>query len=187
MCIESRENVFISRAVLFIWTNPFVDYGDEIKDFDELLDIYFRHFDLLNRKAFNGQIRGFGANTKFCSSSIVNVVVKDYLKKGRDFYEGGARYNVYAPCYIALSTTINSLYAIKNMVFDHKNAITTLPELLECLCCDWGYKMTKPFISSLAGESRIAARSHRFKCLREIALSQPRYGRGREQIDKFGD
>ncbi|WP_316826147.1 Dyp-type peroxidase [Pedobacter miscanthi] len=161
--------------------------ADQIKNFDELVEIYFQHFELLNRKAFNGQLMGFGANTKFCPSPILNVLMDDCLGRGLDFYSGGTKYNIYGPCYISLSSAINSLYAIKTMVFDDKNAVTTLPELLECLCCDWGYKMTEPFISTLAGESRIASRSDRFKRLREIALSLPRYGRGHEEIDTFGN
>lgn len=161
--------------------------ADQIKSFDELLEIYFKHFELLNRKAFNGQIMGYGANTKFCPSPILNVLMDDCLARGLDFYSGGAKYNIYGPCYISLSSAINSLYAIKTMVFDDKNAVTTLPELLECLCCDWGYKMTEPFISDLAGESRIAGRSDRFKRLREMALALPRYGRGHQEIDTFGN
>lgn len=161
--------------------------ADQIKSFDELVELYFQHFELLNRKAFNGQLMGYGANTKFCPSPILNVLMDDCLAKGQDFYSGGAKYNIYGPCYISLSSTINSLYAIKTMVFDDKNAVTTLSELLECLCCDWGYKMTEPFISNLAGESRIASRSERFKQLREIALALPRYGRGHQEIDTFGN
>lgn len=161
--------------------------ADQIKSFDELVRIYFQHFELLNRKAFDGQLRGYGNNTKFCPSPILNVLMDDCLAKGQDFYSGGAKYNIYGPCYISLSSTINSLYAIKKMVFDDKNAVTTLTELLECLCCDWGHKMTEPFISNLAGESRIASRSERFKQLRDFALALPRYGRGHKEIDALGD
>jgi Dyp-type peroxidase family len=161
--------------------------ADQIKSFKELVEIYFQHFELLNRKAFNGQLMSYGANTKFCPAPILNVLMDDCLAKGQDFYSGGAKYNIYGPCYISLSSTINSLYAIKTMVFNDKNAVTTLSELLECLCCDWGYKMTEPFISNLAGDSRIASRSERFKQLRDIALSLPRYGRGHEDIDAFGN
>lgn len=161
--------------------------ADQIKSFEELLDLYFQHFELLNRKAFNGQLMGYGANTKFCPSPILNVLMDDCLAKGQDFYSGGTKYSIYGPCYISLSSAINSLYAIQTMVFDDRNAVTTLPELLECLCCDWGYKMTEPFISNLAGDSRIAGRSDRFKRLREIALALPRYGRGHKEIDAFGN
>jgi pyruvate-formate lyase len=73
------------------------------------------------------------------------------------------------------------------MVYDPLTAVTTLPELLECLCCDWGYKMTEPFISNLAGHARIAAQADRYKRLREIALAQPRYGRGHSEVDKLGN
>ncbi len=161
--------------------------AEQIGSFEELVDIYFEHFKLLNRKAFNGQLMGYGANTKFCPAPLLNVLMDDCLAKGQDFYSGGAKYNIYGPCYIALSSAINSLYAIKQMVFDEKNAVTTLPELLECLCCDWGHKMTEPFISNLAGDARIAARSDRFKRLREVALAQPRYGRGNKEVDDFGN
>jgi Dyp-type peroxidase family len=160
---------------------------DQIKSFEELLALYQQHFELLNRKAFNGQIMGYGANTKVCPSPLLNVLMDDCLARGQDFYSGGAKYNIYGPCYISLSNTINSLYAIKCMVFDDETAVTTLSELLECLCCDWGYKMTEPFISDLAGASRIAARSDRFKRLRQVALGLPRYGRGHAGIDAFGN
>ncbi len=129
----------------------------------------------------------YGANSAFCPAPLLNNFMDGCLEKGQDFYSGGTIYNIYAPCYTALSTTINSLYAIKIMVFDEKDAVTTLPELLECLCCDWGHKMSEPFISSLAGEGRISARADRFKRLREKALSLPRYGRGHSDIDAFGD
>lgn len=161
--------------------------ADQIDSFEDLLELYMQHFELLNRKAFNGQILGYGANTDICPSPILNVLMDDCLAKGQDFYSGGAKYNIYGPCYISLSNTINSLYAIKAMVFDPLTAVTTLPELLECLCCDWGYKMTEPFISNLAGHARIAAQADRYKRLREIALTQPRYGRGNSEVDKLGD
>ena len=161
--------------------------ADQISSFNELKELYFQHFEWLNRKAFNGQILGFGANTAYCPSPILNVFMDDCLGRGLDFYNGGTKYNIYGPCYISLSSAINSLYAINRMVFDERNAVTTLPELLECLCCDWGYNMTEPFISKLAGDSRISARADRFKRLREIALSLPRYGRGHAEIDAFGN
>ncbi|QNX86433.1 Dyp-type peroxidase [Acinetobacter seifertii] len=181
--ISSAGQSYLFGQTVSLNTKP----ADQIDSFEELLDLYKQHFELLNRKAFNGQILGYGANTDICPSPILNVLMDDCLAKGQDFYSGGAKYNIYGPCYISLSNTINSLYAIKAMVFDPLTAVTTLPELLECLCCDWGYKMTEPFISNLAGHARIAAQADRYKRLREIALAQPRYGRGNSEVDKLGD
>src|SRR5690349_14469375 len=73
------------------------------------------------------------------------------------------------------------------MVFDPETAVTSLPELVECLICDWGNKMIEPFISALAGPVRTEARASRFKYLREIALSLSKYGRGNTEIDRFGN
>ncbi|MFA0964484.1 Dyp-type peroxidase [Roseivirga sp. BDSF3-8] len=158
-----------------------------IETFEELKELYFKHFDWLNRKAFNGQLMGFGANTAYCPSPLLSCLIDNCLPKGMDYYSGGAKYNIYGPCYIALSSAINSLYAIKKMVFDQGTAVTSLPELLNCLCCDWGYAMTEPFVSTLAGPARIAAEADRYKRLREVALSLPRYGRGVAEVDELGN
>ncbi|OZG74122.1 formate acetyltransferase [Hahella sp. CCB-MM4] len=179
---SAGENYLTGQVVSFT-SKP----AGAISSFEELIALYLEHFEWLNRKAINGQLMSFGANTAFCPSPLLSVLVHDCVERGLDFYSGGARYNIYGPCYIALSSTINSLYAIKKMVFDERDAVTTLSELFECLACDWGYKMTEPFVSSLSGEARIAARADRFKRLREIALSLPRYGRGHPEIDALGD
>ncbi|WP_175858006.1 Dyp-type peroxidase [Burkholderia anthina] len=180
---SSAGQSYLFGQTVSLTTRP----AEQIESFDALLALYRQHFEWINRKAFNGQLMSYGNNTQYCPSPILNALMDDCLAKGLDFYSGGAKYNIYGPCYIALSSTINSLYAIKCLVFDDETAVTTLPELLECLCCDWGYKMTEPFISKLAGESRIAARADRFKRLREVALSLPRYGRGHAEIDAFGN
>ncbi len=111
----------------------------------------------------------------------------DCLAKGLDFYGGGARYNVFGPCFMGLSATINSLYAIDKMVFDRKSAVTSLPELVDCLICDWGHKPVEPLVSSLIGATRTQGLTERWKRLREIALEFPRYGRGNQQVDELGN
>ena len=158
----------------------------EITSFEELVDLYFQHFDFINRKNFMGQLSSYGANTEYCPSPLLNALMKDCLGKERDFYSGGAKYNIYAPCYIGITSTINSLYAIKQLVFDKNNAITTLDELLTCLCCNWGEDLKEPFISQLGGNGKREAVAERFRRLREAALNLPKFGRGEKDIDVFG-
>ena len=150
----------------------------EIESFKELVDLYLEHFYLLWAKALNGQISTFDTLASVCPSPLLSTMIDDCLEKGLDLYGGGARYNVYGPCFIALSTTINSLYNIKHMVFDEETAVTSLPELVECLMCDWGESMVEPFASALVGASRVQARADRFRHLRDIALSYEKYGEG---------
>lgn len=149
-----------------------------IKTFDALVELYLKHFHYLWAKTFNDQLGNFDRLVGICPSPLLSILIDDCLTKGLDLYGGGARYNVYGPCFVALSSTINSLYNIKQMVFHPQTAETSLVELVECLMCDWGHSMVEPFISSLAGQSRITGRAERFHRLRDSALSYERYGEG---------
>jgi autonomous glycyl radical cofactor GrcA len=81
---------------------------------------------------------------------------------------------------------IDSLWAIKQMVFEDATAVTSLPELLECLFCDWGYDMIEPSQSSQGDPERSELKARRFKDLREIALKLHKFGSGHEEVDEFG-
>ncbi|RAM48221.1 MAG: formate acetyltransferase [Hapalosiphonaceae cyanobacterium JJU2] len=159
----------------------------EIKSFEQLVDLFLTHIRWMYAKQADGLLGAFGQMSQVCPSPLLSVVIDDCLDKGLDFYAGGPRYNMVAPCFTALANSINSLYAIKHMVFEPSTAVTSLPELVDALMCDWGYSMQEPFISTLAGPARIAAMAERFQKLREVALKLPRYGRGNPEIDKFGD
>lgn len=155
----------------------------DIASFRELVDLYLEHFYLLWAKAINGQLTTFDALASVCPSPLLSTLIDDCVAKGLDLYGGGARYNVYGPCFIALSTTVNSLYNIKQMVYEDRTAVTSLPELVECLMCDWGNKMVEPFVSSLVGPARVEARAERFRRLRAVALTYEKYGEGSARPD----
>lgn len=87
---------------------------------------------------------------------------------------------------MGFSTLIDSLWAIKSMVFDPRHSVTSLPELVTALSCNWGKNMVEPFISPLQGKARIIELQERFHKLRVHAMSLPKFGRGNEEVDKFG-
>jgi Dyp-type peroxidase family len=159
----------------------------EIRSFEQLQELFFRHLSWMYAKQVDGLVAVFGTMSAVCPSPLLSVFVDDCIDKGLDLYEGGARYNMVAPCFTGLSTVINSLYAIRKMVFERDTAVTSLPELVEALICDWGHTMDEPFISTLAGPARIEAKAERYRELRQVALSLPRYGRGHEEVDRFGN
>jgi Dyp-type peroxidase family len=161
--------------------------ASEIESFDQLCELYFKHLHWMYAKQVDGQIGLFGRMNAVCPAPLLSVVIEDCLEKGLDYYEGGARYNVVAPCFTGLSTVIDSLWAIRAMVFDSTTAVTSLPELVDALRCDWGEHMVEPFVNVLEGPARIEARADRYRRLREIAMAQPKYGRGHEKVDAFGD
>jgi Dyp-type peroxidase family len=158
-----------------------------IGSFEQLEALFLEHLKWMYAKQADGLLGVFGQMSDVCPSPLLSVFVDDCLDKGLDLYAGGARYNVVAPCFTGLSTAINSLYAIQKMVFDPATAVTSLPELVEALICDWGHKMEEPFVSTLAGPGRIAARAERFQKLREVAMALPKYGRGNAEVDTYGN
>lgn len=159
----------------------------QIQTFEQLLDLFFNHLKWMYSKDVDNLLSIFGNMAAQCPAPLLSLLTNDCLDKGLDIYGGGARYNVLAPCFTALPNTINSLYAINQLVFKKDTAMTSLPELVQCLINNWGYSMQEPFVNVLQGPARIEGQAERYKSLREAALAQPRYGRGDTEIDAFGD
>ncbi|MFE2757843.1 Dyp-type peroxidase, partial [Actinosynnema sp. NPDC059335] len=159
----------------------------ELTTFEQVVELYFKHLRWMYAKQVDGQLAAFGQMSDVCPSPLLSCFIDDCVEIGLDYYAGGARYNVIAPGLIALPNAINSLLAIKHLVYDPTTAATSLPELVEALMCDWGESMAEPFVNSTVGAGRIAARAERFRDLRKAALALPRYGRGHESVDDFGN
>lgn len=158
----------------------------EIESFDELLNIFYQHYYYGICSFYNIMLNGYGSLWEVCPSPYLSVLLDGCIESGRDLSNGGAQYHLMSPMIQGLSNTINSLWAIKHMVFDSRQAITTLPELLECLFCDWGNEMIEPFQDVYAGKERADERAVRYKDMREHALGLQQFGFGHKEIDKFG-
>lgn len=158
----------------------------EIKSFDDLVDLFFEHLRWMWAKQADGTIGGFARMQAVCPSPLLSALTEGCLEKGLDYYGGGPLFNVIAPGFTGLSTTIDSLWAIKTMVFDPVTAVTSLQHLVDALLCNWGENMNEPFASSLEGPGRITARAERFRRLRNTAMHVPKFGRGNEEVDRFG-
>lgn len=72
---------------------------------------------------------------KYSPAPFLSVVIGDCIDKGRDYYDGGPRYNT---CYIqccGIGTVTDSLSAIKTHVYDQKSVSMT--GLLTALACNF--------------------------------------------------
>ncbi|MBQ8475059.1 MAG: hypothetical protein IJ499_05295, partial [Clostridia bacterium] len=67
--------------------------------------------------------------------TVVSVFEEGCIEKGLSYFDGGPVYNVVSPHIGGLPDTVNSLYAIKKLVFDEKKL--TLSELLDVLKNNW--------------------------------------------------
>lgn len=161
-------------------------HAKQIHSFEQLQEIYLKHLEWLVVQFFNEVLVNYGNLWQVCPSPLLSILIQGCMESGRDLTNGGANYHIIAPMFVGMATTIDSLYAIKKMVFDDRTAITTLPELLDCLKSDWGFDPREPWQSQLAGDTRAQAKAARFKALRDVALNLPKFGMGDDEVDTLG-
>lgn len=156
------------------WNSP---PPEAITSFEQYMDIFFTHYRWAIDKFFNTLMNSYGSLAGVCPSPLFSSMVDDCLDSGRDMTDGGAKYHIVAPMMCGITNTINALYAVKKLVFDDA-AVTTLPELLHCLMCNWGLDMIEPLNNKLAGKARADLKAQRYRWLRQQALALPKFGQG---------
>lgn len=67
--------------------------------------------------------------------TVVSLFEQGCVEKGLSYLEGGPVYNIHSPHIGGLADTVNSLYAIRKMVYEEKRI--TLPELTGILRDNW--------------------------------------------------
>lgn len=92
----------------------------QFKSFEELYDAFKRQLNFIidtKIRVSNYIDRMFA---KYAPAPFLSVVIEDCIKKGKDYYDGGPRYNT---CYIqctGLGTVTDSLSVLKKHVFEDK-------------------------------------------------------------------
>lgn len=110
------------------------------QDFNQSLD--YIDFDSLKRtykQALSEEIRKEVINqniiqmerTRHCSNPLVSCFVNDCLARGIDIEQGGARYNWIMPSFVGMANLVDSIMAIKKIVYDEQ--IITLEALTAAL------------------------------------------------------
>ncbi|MBR4420803.1 MAG: hypothetical protein IKT32_07955 [Clostridia bacterium] len=94
--------------------------------------------------------------------TVISLFEDGCIEKGLSYLEGGPIYNILSPHIGGLADTVNSLYAIKKLVYDEK--VVTLKKLLQILKNNW------------AGE----------EALRQYALTHyTYYGNDNDEVDEI--
>ncbi len=76
--------------------------------------------------------------------TVVSLFEQGCIEKGCSYLEGGPIYNVISPHIGGLPDVVNSLYAIKKLVFDEKRV--SFPDLMSILENDWeGYEPLRQY------------------------------------------
>jgi formate C-acetyltransferase len=100
---------------------------------------------------------------KYCPTPYLSSLVKGCAESGKDITQGGAELNFVTIEGVTFATTVDSLLAVKYLVYDKK--LCTMDELIDALIKNWeGYEV-----------------------LRASALNKaPKYGRDDDEADELG-
>ncbi|KAK3320632.1 pyruvate formate lyase-domain-containing protein [Cercophora scortea] len=161
--------------------------ASSITSFAHLQSLFLDQLSWLVIQCYSTILSSYGNLSDICPSPLLSTLIDGCVTSGRDLTAGGARFHIIAPLCVGMSNTIDSLYAINKLVFDPATALTTLPELLDCLINDWGFGMREPYESTLSGPADSSERSLRYTELRSAALALPKWGSGHAEVDFLGN
>ncbi len=103
----------------------------EFRTFDELFAAFRRqlkHFVDIKIKGNNIIERIYAS---YLPAPFLSLLIDDCIARGKDYHDGGARYNTSYIQGVGIGTTTDALTSIKFHVFDHNNM--TMKNLLHCL------------------------------------------------------
>ena len=134
----------------------------EYDSFEAHLDALFERLDDRIEKKFtehNGYRKDRNDNSM---NPLLSCLVDDCLARGKDIEKGGARYNWIMPSFVGMANAVDSLYALKKLVYDEK--LYTVCDLKKILDANF--------------EGNEALREH-------IMRNIPKYGNDIDEIDRY--
>jgi formate C-acetyltransferase len=136
----------------------------EFTAFDQLLEAFRRQlaYAIELKTVYDGIARQ--AYAEFCPVPFTSLLISDCLQNGRDYHDGGARYNLPLICGVGTGTMADSLAAVKQLVYD--DGELSLEELVAALRADFaGHERLRHMLLNRApkwgtGDDRVDALAH---------------------------
>jgi len=165
-CVEitpvGASNVWVASPYTNM-TQLLLDIMDkEYDNFEALLLELFARLDKIIKINFENQNKDRKTRLKYSINPLLSCFVNDCLKEGCDIERGGARYNWIMPSFVGIANLVDSLYAVKEIVFDKKElSVKAFKEIL---------------VSDFEGHEHLRLR---------ILNTIPKYGNDIDDIDKY--
>ncbi|MGI6544801.1 MAG: pyruvate formate lyase family protein [Limnochordia bacterium] len=111
----------------------------EFGSFAEFLESFYAHLDYLVEFFIDNINKQTALSSQINPSPVLSGSIRSCVERGKDIFSGGMRYsNTTFKCY-GIATTVDSLLAVKKIVFDEK--LLSMDELRTALSNDWaGYE-----------------------------------------------
>jgi formate C-acetyltransferase len=158
---QGLHNALNSKTFLSYEYNPAL--VPEFESFDEFIEAFFEELAVDIDRIARDQIRHQKTRINTFAQPIISLFMHDCIEKGLDLAWGGGRYNYSYLQLVGFSSLIDSLYAIKELVFTSHSY--TLSQIGNILAQNWqGFEEIRQFIVNKI----------------------PKWGNDRDEIDALG-
>ena len=175
---------------------------EEMKTFEDFLDAYRAQMNYNIELLVNADNAIDKAHAERCPLPYLSSMVEDCIGRGKSPECGGAVYNFTGPQGFGIANVADSLYAIRELVFNEKKF--TLTELKEALAANYGKaaedvtaetaralaatgrKLSEADIATIYREADAAltgGKSARYAAIREMILGANKFGNDMDDVD----
>ena len=126
---------------------------DKFSNFDEFLEAFFTQSDFMIKKIVEGSTIRDRIFAEYLPAPYISAFIQGCLENRRDITEGGAIYDCEGILFMtSIANTIDSLYVIKNLIFEQKKF--TFKDLINAIDSNFsnGYEHIHKLILDLGGK-----------------------------------
>ncbi len=182
----------------------------KMETFDEFCDAYKQQMDYAISLMVNADNAIDVAHAERCPLPFLSSMIDDCMKSGKSVQEGGAVYNFTGPQGFGIANVADSMYAVKQLVFEQKKF--TMQELKEALAWNYGQgfdersaadlttmilkevqktgrsitpEMTKQILQTVMKIEPSPEKKARYEEIRSLIDEVPKYGNDIPEVDYF--
>lgn len=130
---------------------------EKMETFEEFFHAYEIQMDYAIKLLVNADNAIDMAHAERCPLPFLSSMVDDCMARGKSVQEGGAVYNFTGPQGFGVANMADSLYAVKQLVFDEKKV--TMKELKQALMLNYGKGLAQEDLAAMASDTVSAMRS----------------------------
>lgn len=130
---------------------------EKMETFEEFFHAYEIQMDYAIKLLVNADNAIDMAHAERCPLPFLSSMVDDCMTRGKSVQEGGAVYNFTGPQGFGVANMADSLYAVKQLVFDEKKV--TMKELKQALMLNYGKGLAQEDLAAMASDTVSAMRS----------------------------
>lgn len=143
-CMEALLNNGKSWTTGMMIGQDLGDVSNTLKTFDAFYKAYFDQVSYRIDHAITNKMKYYDQVHRIAPEPFLSALMEDCIANGKDLTNRGARYRIYSLFATGLSHCIDSLSAIKRVVYDEKKA--TLAEAIDILKNNWkGYEELRQY------------------------------------------